>query len=603
MRWVLAGVALLFAGVCLGAETPPAPAPAPSPCSNSTGVPACRASAKELKEARQAFALAVKLQNSQNLDAALYQFEKASRLAPQNVEYLTAREISREHLAGLHLERGNSDLLDGRQVEALAEFQAALSLDPQNEFAQQRMSDALASMRVRTAGPQLVAREDALVAKPIDGTHDIHYRGDSKGLLTAIATSYGLSILFDDNFPNRHVRFDLDNANFAIAMQLASAVTKSFSVAVEDTVLLAVVDNPENHRIYDRMGMRSFYVPGTDSGQELNDLMISLKTLFDFKFVTLDAASRTITLRGPKAALKAATQFLGQMTGEKPEVMLDLQVFQLSRTYARQIGLHVPDSFNLYSLGAALSGVNSGESEATILTTLESEDSSILSNPLTTFGGGISFFGLSLDQLSAELSVNESFVRALDHVQLRAPQQKDAIFKMGSRYPIETSIYSSITSSVSASTLQFLGLSSSQISALTSATNSTIPSVSYEDIGLVLKAKTLVHGNSDVSLDLEIQFRTLGATTVNGNPIILNREYKGGTLLKEGETAVVAGMITKSDEKSLSGLPAFSTVVGLGALISQRSKQEEDDELLILITPYVVDSPKRTAAREIWMRN
>jgi hypothetical protein len=453
------------------------------------------------------------------------------------------------------------------------------------------------------AGPQLAASKDALVGKPLEGPRDIHYRGDSKGLLTAIAASYGLSVLFDDNFPNRHVRFDLDSANFATAMRLASAVTKSFSVALEDTVLLAVVDNPENHRIYDRMGMRSFSIPGGDSGQELNDLIASLKTLFDLKFVSLDVASRTITLRGTEAALKAATQFLGEMTGEKPEVMLDLQVFQLSRTYARQIGLHVPDSFNLYSLGAALSGVNSGESEATILTTLESEDSSILSNPLATFGGGISFFGLSLDQLSAELSVNESSVRALDHVQLRASQQKDATFKMGLRYPIQTSSYSSIAGSVSTSTLQSLGLSSSQISALTSASSSTIPSVSYEDIGLVLKAKTLIHGTSNVSLDLEIQFRTLGATTVNGNPIILNREYKGGTLLKEGETAVVAGMITKSDEKSLSGLPAFSAVAGLGALTSQRSTQEEDDELLILITPYVVDNPKRAATQEIWMRN
>jgi len=453
------------------------------------------------------------------------------------------------------------------------------------------------------AGPQLAASKDALVGKPLDGLRDIHYRGDSRGLLTAIAACYGLSVLFDDNFPNRHVRFDLDNANFATAMRLASAVTKSFNVALGDTVLLAVVDNPENHRIYDRMGMRSFFIPGADSGQELNEITISLKTLFDFKFVSLDAASRTITLRGTEAALKAATQFLGQMTGEKPEVMLDLQVFQLSRTYARQIGLHVPDSFNLYSLGAALSGVNSGESAATILTKLESEDSSILSNPLTTFGGGISFFGLSLDQLSAELSVNESSVRSLDHVQLRTSQQNNANFKMGLRYPIQTSSYSSLTSSVSTSTLQSLGLSSSQISTLTSAASSTIPSVSYEDIGLVLKAKTLVHGASDVSLDLEIQFRTLGATTVNGNPIILNREYKGGTLLKEGETAVVAGMITKSDEKSLSGLPAFSTVAGLGALTSQRSKQEEDDELLILITPYVVDNPKRTAAQEIWMRD
>jgi len=60
-------------------------------------------------------------------------------------------------------------------------------------------------------------------------------------------------------------------------------------------------------------------------------------------------------------------------------------------------------------------------------------------------------------------------------------------------------------------------------------------------------------------------------------------------------------MITESDQKSLSGLPVFSNIPGLGVLASQRSKQEEDDELLILITPYVVRSPERSEAPEIWM--
>jgi type II secretory pathway component GspD/PulD (secretin) len=502
----------------------------------------------------------------------------------------------------LHLERGSSDMLDGRPVEGLAEFQAALNLDPQNEFAQQRISDALGSMPVPTARPQVVAREAAPVAKPVDGLHDVHYRGDSKGLLTLIAASYGLSVLFEDNFPNRHVRFDLDSADFATTMQAASAATKTFSVALGDKVLLAVADNPENHRLHDRMGMRSFCIPGS-SAQDLQELMNLLRTLFEFRSVSLNAPSSTITVRGPQTQLDAAGQVLGRLDSPPSEVMLDLQVFQLSHTYARQAGLHVPNSFNLYSLGTALSGLNSGDSVATILAKLESEDSSILSQPLATFGGGISFFGLSLDQLSAELSVNDSSVRSLKHVQLRASQQKDATFKMGLRYPIQTSVYSSITSSVSTSTLQSLGLSSSQVSALSSAASSTIPSVSYEDIGLMLKVKPLVHNNSDVALELEIQFRTLGTINTSGMPDILNREFKGGILLKEGEPAVVAGMITESDQRSLSGLPTFSNIAGFGLLTSQRTKQEEDDELLILITPYVVGRPKRTAAREIWMRN
>ena len=59
------------------------------------------------------------------------------------MEYLTAREMTRQYLVGMHLQRGNSDLRDGRQTEAMAEFRSALNLDPQNEFAQQRTFDAL----------------------------------------------------------------------------------------------------------------------------------------------------------------------------------------------------------------------------------------------------------------------------------------------------------------------------------------------------------------------------------------------------------------------------------------------------------------------------
>jgi len=575
-------------------------------------VPKCHGPVKDLKAARQAFARGLKLEKSKNLDEAFYEFEEASRLVPQNVEYVTAREITRQHLAGMHLERGNSDLLNGRQVEALAEFRTALNLDPQNEFAQQRISDALGPVPVHTASPpQVVASADAITAKPMDGHHDIHYRGDSRGLLTAVAANYGLTVIFDDTFPSRRVRFDIENADFATAMQAASAVTKSFSVALEDTILFACADTPDNHRSYDRMGMRAFYISGGDPAKDLNDLMNSLRTLFEFKFVSLNTASSTITVRGPQAALEAATQFLGQLNSPRPEVMLDLKVFQVSHTYMRTIGLHVPDNFNLFNIPAAAlkalagqniqtlinqliasGGINQAGNQtiSALLAQLQGQQNSIFSQPLATFGGGLTLMGLSLDQLSAALTMNESSVQELDHVHLRASQEKDTTFKLGERYPILNASFAPIYNS--AAIAQVVGNQSF---------TAPFPSVSYEDIGLTLKAKPLVHNNSDIALELEIQFRTLGTKTTNGIPEILNREYKGGILLKEGEPAVVAGMVTQSEEKTLSGLPLFSKIPVFGVLTSQTTKQEENDELLILITPYVVRSPERTEAPEIWM--
>jgi general secretion pathway protein D len=566
---------------------------------------------KGLKAAREAFKHGLKLKKSQNLDSAFIEFEEASRLVPQNVEYLTAREMTRQYLVGMHLQRGNSDLRDGRQTEAMAEFRSALNLDPQNEFAQQRTFDALGPAPMRTARPpQMTDSADKLDVKPADDRHAFHYRGDSRGLITAIAASYGLTVVFDDGFPSRRVRFDLDYADFATAMQAASQLTKSFSVALEDKVLFVAAENGENHRLFDRMGMRSFYISGGNP-QDLNLLMNSLRTLFEFKFVSVNAAANIITIRGPQAALEGATQFLEQLDSEQPEVLLELKVFQVSHTYMRNIGLHAPDNFNLFNIPvaalAALGGQNiqalinqliasgginqaGNQTISALLAQLQGQQNSIFSQPVATFGGGLTLEGLSLDQLSATLSMNESSVRALEHVTLRASQQKDATFKLGSRYPILNASFAPIYNNPAIS--QALGNQS-----FTPA----FPSVNYEDIGLTLKAKPQIHGNSDVSLDLEIQLRTLGNTNTNGIPDILNREYKGGIVIKEGEPAVIAGMLTKSDQKSLNGLPLFSAIPGIGLLTSQNSRQHDEDELLILITPHVLRGPDRGEPAEIWM--
>jgi type II secretory pathway component GspD/PulD (secretin) len=198
--------------------------------------------------------------------------------------------------------------------------------------------------------------------------------------------------------------------------------------------------------------------------------------------------------------------------------------------------------------------------------------------------------GLTLDHLAAVLSMNESSVRQIQHVQLRASQEKDATFKLGERYPILNASFAPIYNNAAISSV--VGNQSY---------TAPFPSVNYEDIGLTLKAKPLVHNNLDVALELEVQIRSLGTSVNNGIPDILNREYKGGILLKEGEPAVIAGMITESDEKSLSGLPLISKIPGLGVLTSQQTKQTENDELLILITPRVVRTPERAETPEIWL--
>src|SRR6202008_1696348 len=140
------------------------------------------------------------------------------------------------------------------------------------------------------------------------------------------------------------------------------------------------------------------------------------------------------------------------------------------------------------------------------------QQSSIFSQPLATFGGGLTFMGLSLDQISAQLSVNESWVRTLDDLSMRAAQGTDATFHLGERFPIQNASYAPIYNSPQIS--QVLG-NQSYIP--------PFPSVSYEDLGLQVKVKPTVHGDGTIAMQIDLQVRSLTGQSNNGVPIISNR--------------------------------------------------------------------------------
>jgi type II secretory pathway component GspD/PulD (secretin) len=180
-------------------------------------------------------------------------------------------------------------------------------------------------------------------------------------------------------------------------------------------------------------------------------------------------------------------------------------------------------------------------------------------------------------------------VRTLDDVSLRAGQGTDSTFHLGQRYPILNASYAPIYNSPQIS--QVLG-NQSYIP--------PIPSVSYEDLGVNLKTKPTVHGDGTVSMQLELQVRSLTGQSENGVPVISNREYKGSIRVKDGEPTFLAGMVSDNDLKSMSGLPGFGLIPGLNMVMVSNTKQVDYDELMIAITPHIISNFDRTT-NEIWL--
>src|SRR5580658_1660446 len=124
--------ALALALPALGAADEPAAVP-PVTCGN--GIPGgtnCIVTKHDRREAHEDFVRGLKLREHNRIEEALAQFEEASRIVPQNMQFLTAREVVKAQLVFNHVERGNVLLLEDSRAQAAAEFRAALDLDPEN---------------------------------------------------------------------------------------------------------------------------------------------------------------------------------------------------------------------------------------------------------------------------------------------------------------------------------------------------------------------------------------------------------------------------------------------------------------------------------------
>jgi general secretion pathway protein D len=567
------------------------------PCPPAASEAQCNPSKKEMKEAREAFSRGLKLQKTYP-DQAYEQFQRANDLVPRNPEYMTAREVARQQLVYNHIEHGNSELQSGKQIEALADFRSAANLDPSNQFAQERIRDTVGDAAPAPSGPPVVVEQSQEIQlAPGHNLASFHFRGDSKELISTIARSYGLSVQIEDSVPSRRVSFNIDNVDFFKAMGVVGAVTKTFWSALTDKQILVAADTPENRRQFERMAMRTFYIPGIDTPAALTEIVNLLRTLLEIRSVTPNAGSGTIVVRAPQATLDAATQLLQSLDASRPEVMLDIHVYQVSHTFARNIGVHIPNQFNLFNIPAAAlaalggqniqdlinqlissGGINQANNTAisALLAQLQSQQSSIFSQPLATFGGGKTLTGISLDQISAQLSLNEGWVKTLDQATLRASQGNDATFRMGSRFPILNASFAPVFNSAAISRV----LQNNSFQA-------AFPSFNYEDLGLTVKAKPSITSDNTVSMQLEINLRALAGQSINGVPVIGNREYKGSISLENGEPAVVAGQISRSETRNLSGIPGLSQIPLLNKITSTNTKQNEYDELLVVITPHI----------------
>ena len=556
------------------------------------------------KKDRQAAALefkrALDLQKAGKLEEALQAAGRASELFPGNPEYVMAREALRQQLVSRLLTQGNRLAEAGNLSGAQAQFRQALSIDPENTYVQQRLRDVMPTDdpdRRRTL--QMLASVDQIDLAPSPGPASIHMRGDTRSVYAQVGKLFGITFRFDDALASRQLRLDLDNVDFYTATQLIGKMSKTFWVPVSRQEAIVATDTPELRRQYERQSVRTFYVGYATTVAELNDIANILRNIFEMTVVAVSPTHNTITVKAPRASVEAAAGLIDNLMDVRPEILLEVQEFEFDTDEARKYGLNLPNSFVLFNVYSEIRRVLGGDAQAIIdqlkktgtinpttipLADLANLQGSPLLSPVFFFGKGLGLTGLVVSPIVANFSFNSSSAKTTEHVTLRALDGESATFRVGSRFPILTGSFSS------------LSLSANGRPAIAST-----PQFQYQDLGLTVKAKPHYQSGGEVRLDLEFDVVGLGAATVNNIPELTNRSYTGNITVMEGEPSVIMGAVTDQEARNMTGYPGIGQLPVLSAIISSNTRQRDHNQILVVITPHLIRKPfHETGASTIW---
>lgn len=125
----------------------------------------------------------------------------------------------------------------------------------------------------------------------------------------------------------------------------------------------------------------------------------------------------------------------------------------------------------------------------------------------------------------------------------------------------------------------------------TGAGGVTQTSRSYISTGVILEVTPRINAGGRVTLEINQEISTFPPGTAPGtNPNIATRKAKTTVNVASGETMVLAGLIKNDSSSGSQGLPLLSKIPILGALFGTQSINKTRSELVILITPVVINN-------------
>ena len=599
---------------------------------------------RQSREAEGAyFAGAKKLERDQ-LDGAERDFQHALKLDPENRNYAVAISVVRQHKLTELVQQATKARQAGDAHKADTLMAEARTMDPQSPIVLEHADAmagpqsgspgagnptglnpasgaALASLSDRAQMPVPVdvaepwrieapALAGAIHISPSKEVKSFSLRGVAADVVRDVAKAYGIRAVVDDSVERKELRFDIENMNYAQAMGALMTMAHAFAVPLDETTILVARDDAANRGRLEPMLQETIYLPGSTT-EQINDVANVIRNIFDVKQAIVQTTQGNIVVRAPEAVLTPMNVLLQGLMDPGGEVLVEVKMYEMDTTNSTNVGTTLPTQFTIFNVDAAATSIvnqnqslvqqaiaqgyiSANASNLQIALALIGSglvQSNLASNIIGVFGGGTLQTGISASSnLTVNLSHSFTDTRTLDDVQMRIGDRQEATFREGTKYPIITSTYSTgISTPASAlSNASINGVSvASLLSQFSGGTSTTIPQVTYEDLGITLKATPSIQKTGRINLKLDMKIEALSGNTSDGNPILESRQFASNLGLMDGESAMLVSSVTKSETVAMNGIPGLSELPGF-QMPTQDNSEKDTTQLVVVVTPHIV---------------
>ena len=544
----------------------------------------------------QSFREGRELLSQGKVDQGLAKLQQATRDAPTNPQFRTGFLRERERNALQYTTVAESLRANGQLAEAEAMYRRALEIDSTSDLAllglrevqseaeqRTRLREAQASFdkkdypgardqvrsllrdnpRNRNARALLrriegeaqpgSANEVALrprLAKPVT----LQFRDASlRQVLEIMFNHAGISFMLDrDVRADQRVNVFVRNTRVEDALRLILTTNQLASKAVNSDTILIYPATPAKQREYQELVSKTFYIGSADVRQTVNLIRTMVKT----RDLFIDEKLNILVMKDSPEAIRYAEQLIALQDLAEPEVMLEVEVLEVATTRLQELGIRWPGSIRYSIVGAGV-GTAAAVPGSLSLPEWNSRNASLVRMALTD------------PLLTLNLSRTDGGTNILANPRIRVKNREKAKIHIGDRVPV--------------------------ITTTSTATGFVAESVSYLDVGLKLDVEPNVYPEDEVGIKVALEVSSI--TNTFTSIATGRRTYQVGTRnaatvlrLRDGETQVLAGLISSEDRSTANKVPGLADLPLLGRLFGSTADTVNRTEIVLLITPRILRS-------------